>query len=229
MNRQIAPFLLGFALAVGFAACGRSDPSNEPATPASTTQAAPATAPATMANAERTNELRTAMRKLWEDHITYTRNYIISAVADLPDQDAVAARLMRNQDEIGAAIAPYYGDEAGRKLTSLLREHITGATTVVAAAKAGDKAKLDAEQAKWTANGKAIAGFLADANPNWDRATLESMLQKHLDLTSGEVVARLGKDWEADIRSYDEGHEHMLMFADALTDGIARQHPDKLQ
>jgi len=54
--------------------------------------------------------LRMAMRKLWEDHITYTRNYIISALADLGDTGKVAERLLKNQDDIGDAIKPIYGD-----------------------------------------------------------------------------------------------------------------------
>ncbi|GAB3351952.1 hypothetical protein [Lysobacter tyrosinilyticus] len=67
-----------------------------------------------MPAAPRIAEVRTAMRKLWEDHITYTRNYIISAFADLRDKDAIAKRLLANQNEIGTAIKPYYGDTAGR-------------------------------------------------------------------------------------------------------------------
>lgn len=172
-------------------------------------------------------DLRLAMRKLWEDHITYTRNFIISALAALPDQPAVTQRLLRNQDDLGNAIKPYYGDPAGAQLTKLLRDHILIAADVVGAAKAGDKVTLDAKQAAWSANGRDIAGFLSTANSNWPKVDLESMLQKHLDLTTGEVVGRLGGDWEADIRSYDEGHEHMLIFADALTAGIVKQHPDK--
>ena len=227
MKRPLACFLLGFTLAVAFAACGRSDPNAEQAAkPAETT--APATSTAT-ANADAVHALRLAMRKLWEDHITWTRSYIVSALAGLPDQDAIAKRLLANQDEIGAAIANYYDKPGGDKLASLLRDHITIATEVVAAAKGGDKAKLDAAQAKWSANGKEIAAFLAGVNPNWNQATLEAMLQRHLDLTSGEVVARLGKDWDADIKAYDDGHAHMLLFADALTDGIAAQFPEKFQ
>ena len=173
------------------------------------------------------NDLRISMRRLWEEHITYTRSYIISALADLPDTDSVAARLLQNQDDIGNAIKPYYGPEAGGKLTALLKDHIMIATEVVKAAKAGDKEPLDAAQAKWSANGKAIASFLSGANPNWPKPSLESMLQKHLDLTTGEVVGRLNKDWASDIKSYDEGHAHMLMFADTLTEGIVKQFPKK--
>jgi len=174
-------------------------------------------------------EVKMAMRKLWEDHITCTRNYIISELAGFPDRDAVAQRLLRNQDDIGNAIKPYYGDAAGKKLSVLLRDHILVATEVVKAAKAGDKMKLADAQKKWTANGKEIAAFLSSANPNWPKKTLEEMLQKHLDLTSGEVVGRLNKDWAADIKAYDDGHTHMLMFADMLTDGIAKQFPAKFK
>lgn len=172
-------------------------------------------------------DLRLAMRKLWEDHITYTRNVIISMLAGLPDQQAVTERLLRNQDDIGNAIKPYYSDAAGSQLSQLLRTHITQAAEVVTAARAGNQAQLQAKQQQWNANGREIASFLSGANPNWDRARLESMLQRHLDLTTGEVVGRLHSDWAGDIRSYDEGHEHMLMFADILSAGIIAQHPDR--
>src|SRR5262245_45285414 len=106
-------------------------------------------------------DLRTAMRQLWEDHISYTRNYIISALADLPDTDAVGKRLLKNQDDIGDAIKPYYGAEAGKKLSGLLRDHILIAVEVVKAAKAGNNDELTAAQNKWSANGKDIASFLS--------------------------------------------------------------------
>lgn len=200
------------------------------AQPASDSNAAVATASIQSASkAVRKDELKTAMRKLWEDHITYTRNYIISALADLPDADAVAKRLLQNQDDIGAAIKPYYGEAAGSKLATLLRDHIMIATEVVKAAKAGNQQQLTAAQSKWSANGKDIAAFLSNANSHWPKKDLEAMLQKHLDLTTRAVVGRLNKDWTADIKAYDEGHMHMLMFADALTDGIAKQFPAKFK
>lgn len=172
-------------------------------------------------------DLRLAMRKLWEDHIEYTRNYIISALADLEDVSAVAGRLLKNQDEIGEAIKPYYGEEAGTKLASLLREHILIATEVVKAAKMGNNEELDKVNKKWYANGDDIALFLSGANPHWPKKDLTDMLYMHLELTTGEVVSRLKKDWAADIDYYDKGHLHMLMFADMLTDGIVKQFPDK--
>lgn len=189
------------------------------------TLAAPAEPMAMAAQSTKACELQTAMRKLWEDHITYTRNYIISALGGLGDADAVAQRLMKNQEDIGDAIVPYYGRKAGTQLTTLLKAHIAIAADVVKAAKSGDKKELAQQQAKWSANGEQIADFLASANPNWPRAELARMLQRHLDLTSGEVVGRLSGDWAADIRSYDEGHAHMMHFADVLSEGIKKQFP----
>ncbi len=92
------------------------------------------------------SELRTAMRKLWEDHVTWTRNYIVSALAGLDDASAVAQRLLKNQDDIGAAIIPYYGETAGKKLAQLLRHHILIAADVVSAAKTGNGQQLSSAQ-----------------------------------------------------------------------------------
>jgi hypothetical protein len=172
-------------------------------------------------------ELRFAMRKLWEDHITWTRMYIVSALAGLPDAGKVAERLLQNQDDLGNAVKPYYGEDAGKKLAQLLREHIMIATEVVKAAQAGIAVDLTKAQAKWTANGDEIAAFLSGANPNWPKAVLSDMLHKHLAYTTDEVVCRLKKDWAGDIAAYDKGHVHMLMFADALTTGIMKQFPEK--
>ena len=172
-------------------------------------------------------DLRMAMRKLWEDHITYTRNFIISSLAGLEDANKVAERLLRNQDDLGNAIKPYYGEEAGKKLASLLRDHILIAAEVVKAAKMGNNEELTKGQKKWQANADDIAVFLSGANPNWPKKALIDMLYKHLDYTTTEVVSRLKKDWAADIAAYDKGHEHMLALADVLTDGIVKQFPNK--
>ena len=163
------------------------------------------------------SDLRAGMRKLWEDHIVYTRGYIVSVLAGLDDAGKVAERLLKNQDDIGNAIKPVYGEEAGKKLAALLRDHILIAADIVAAAKAGNNDGVAAGQKRWLANADDIAGFLAGANPNWKPQDLKNMLYKHLSLTTTEVTARLRKDWAGDIAAYDEGHDHMLMFADMLS------------
>jgi hypothetical protein len=171
-------------------------------------------------------DFRNAMRKLWEDHITWTRLYIVSAVADLPDKDATAKRLLQNQTDIGNAIKPFYGDAAGDKLTALLKDHILIAAELIEAAKAGDTAKKEDATRRWSANADDIALFLSGANPkNWPLAEMKSMMHEHLEVTTAEVVARLKKDWTADISAYEKVHEQILKMADMLSSGIIEQFP----
>ena len=176
---------------------------------------------------ERQTAFHDEMRRLWEDHIVWTRMFLVSASGGLPDTEATAERLLRNQAEIGDAIRPFYGDAAGDTLTALLRDHILIAADLVAAAKAGDTTKLSAEQGRWDANAEAIGAFLSDANPRaWPREEMAAMMRLHLETTAVEALARLRGDWDADIAAYDAVHEHILHMADLLSDGIIRQFPE---
>src|SRR5919109_3230007 len=99
---------------------------------------------------EKEHSLAVGMRKLWTDHVGYTREYIVAAGLDAPNADAAADRLMKNQEHIGGAVAQYYGKDAGNKLTSLLKEHIKIAVELVKAGKKDDKNKFAEEDRKWT-------------------------------------------------------------------------------
>ena len=174
--------------------------------------------------------LHDGMRKLWEQHVAWTRLTIVSFAANTPELPATQARLLRNQTDIGNAIKPYYGRAAGNQLTTLLREHITGAVVVLQAAKAGDTAALAAAKDAWYANGREIADFLNAANPrNWPRATLRSMMRTHLDQTIQEAVAQLTGDYAASVRTYDEIEDHILTMADTLSSGIVAQFPRRFR
>ena len=189
--------------------------------------AAPAAAPSSPISGAAFHD---AMRKLWEDHVTWTRLYIVSAAAGLPDAQSTAERLLRNQADIGDAIKPFYGKPAGDRLTELLRSHILIAADLIKAAKAGDTAAVEAASARWNANADEIADFLSGANPNnWPRATLRSEMRHHLDLTLQEAQARLRGDWAADIAAYDTVHEHILGMADVLSSGIVKQFPGRFK
>jgi hypothetical protein len=168
------------------------------------------------------------MRKLWEDHVTWTRLAIISLEGGTPDTTATVARLLRNQADIGNAVAPFYGKAAGAKLTGLLREHILVAADVIAAAKAGDTAKLADAQSRWLANADRIAALLHGANPrSWPLATMKAEMHMHLKLTTEEAVAHLQGKWAADVAAYDKVHRHILHMSDLLSDGLIEQFPQR--
>jgi phytoene dehydrogenase-like protein len=166
------------------------------------------------------------MRKLWEDHITWTRLFIVSAVADLPDKDATTQRLLQNQTDIGDAIKPFYGEAAGDQLTGLLTEHIVTAAQLLEAAKSGDATAFEDAKTRWYANADEIAAFLHTANPDeWPLDEMQAMMRDHLDLTLTEASARLNGDWSGDVAAYEQIHAQILEMADMLSAGIINQFP----
>ena len=172
--------------------------------------------------------LKLALRRLWSDHVVWTREYVVAAVAGTPDAGAAATRLLKNQEDIGNAIVPVYGESAGQALTGLLKQHITIAVDLIDGAKSGDNAKFEENDRKWTANAEEIATLLSGANPdNWPRADVTDLLMQHLKLTKNEVVARLQSNWEADVEAFDQIFTEILTVSDVLADGIVRQFPDK--
>ena len=168
------------------------------------------------------------MRKLWEDHVTWTRLAIVTFADGSAGFDATATRLLQNQTDIGNAIKPFYGAAAGDRLTALLHDHITIAVELLQDAKAGNTAAFNAANTRWYANANDIADFLSAANPRfWPRATLRADMKTHLDQTLAEASAELGADYPASVADYEAIHLHILDMADLLSSGIFRQFPQR--
>ena len=166
------------------------------------------------------------LRKLWEDHVTWTRLAIVTFADGSKGFGATATRLLQNQTDIGDAVAPFYGTVAGQRLSSLLHDHITIAVQLLQDAKAGDTTGLEAAKAAWYANANQIADFLSAANPRfWPDATMREAMKEHLDQTLAEAVDELSGNYSASVNDYEAIHSHILAMADLLSSGIMRQFP----
>ncbi|ABL79438.1 MULTISPECIES: hypothetical protein [unclassified Nocardioides] len=168
------------------------------------------------------------MRKLWEDHVTWTRLAIVTFADGSAGFDATATRLMQNQDDIGDAIKPFYGEAAGEQLTALLKDHIGIAVELLQAAKDGDNAAFEKANAAWYGNANDIADFLAAANPRyWPQDTMRAAMKGHLDQTLAEASHELTGEYAKSVADYDEIHHHILGMADVLSAGIIGAFPNR--
>jgi hypothetical protein len=230
--KTLLPLIIGLIMiAALFAGC-TTTPQPGVTTPARTTTAIQTTiqqtaTPSKLVYSQAEADLRLQMRKLWTDHVFYTRLYIISALDGSPDTPVVAGRLLKNQEDIGNAIRPIYGDVAADNLTTLLKQHILIAVDIVDAVKTSNGTKQAEAEQRWQNNADDIVALLSGANPNWPAPVLKDLMYMHLATTKSELVARATGNWTADVAAYDAVYNHILTMSDALSGGIVQQFPDK--
>ncbi|MEI6242094.1 MAG: glycosyltransferase [Chlamydiota bacterium] len=168
-------------------------------------------------------DLHLMLRKLWADHVIWTRQFIIASVANTPDTEAATERLLKNQEDLGNVLISYYGKETADSLTALLKEHIRLTIQMVQAAIAHQSDALKKANMKGNENAEKIANFLNNANPKFEKKDFLYLLKKHLDLTSEELNHRMDKNWKEDVNTFDRILDQALSIADALYIGILKQ------
>jgi hypothetical protein len=172
---------------------------------------------------------KTNMRKLWEEHIFWTRNVIFCLVDDLPGNVQAVKRQLQNQIDLGNAMKPYYGDAAGDRLTELLYTHINTTTDIIKAAKTRDTSAINDSNKKWFANADEMVQHLHKLNRDWAIGDLKKMLNDQMKLTADEASERLKKNYDADVIAFDKVHEGVLKMSDTLSEGIIIQFPQKFK
>jgi hypothetical protein len=163
------------------------------------------------------------VRRLWIEHVMWTRSFIVSTTFGTADLNDVTKRLLRNPADFAAVLKPFYGAQAATAFEKLFTAHLQIAAQLVNAAKAGDSAAIQQERQKWYANADEIAAFLAGANPYWSQASWQAMLYDHLKMTENEAVQMLTGKYADSIAQYDAIQNEALEMADMLAQGIILQ------
>jgi len=164
-------------------------------------------------------------RKLWEDHITWTRVVIMGILDELPGTNTYIGRLLQNYEDMEEALAPYYGEDA-EVLGDLIQDHLVIAAELLTAANTGDTAGFNDAKARWYANAHDIAVQMNAMNPEfWPLAETEQMWVEHLDATLAEATGNLTGDFAAEVAAYDLVHDLALEMADFISEGVMQQFP----
>lgn len=167
--------------------------------------------------------LMNELRKLWEQHVTWTRLFLVSAFGDLPDPEATTKRLLRNPTDFANVLEIYYGRQKADTYKGLFEEHLKIAASIVNSAKEGNTKAVDQYSKLWYHNADQIADFLAGINPFWTDEEWKTLLHEHLRMTMDEAVARLSGEYTKDIVIFDIIEEQALDMADVMSSGIIKQ------
>jgi hypothetical protein len=175
-----------------------------------------------------------ALRDLYVNHLFWVRSLV---VATRLGQAAMASEAdeygTKNAAAIGQSIAPFYGEAAARKFTTLFTGHYSAVKAYMRAAFGnsyrGNAAAKKAALAQLTRNAQDIAAFVSGANPNLPKATVYGLLLTHGQQHVMAIEATAKRAWGDEADMWDPMVKHIYTLSDALVDGIAKQFPDKFQ
>ena len=167
--------------------------------------------------------LNNAFRKLWEQHILWTRIVISDIVFEIPERDFAITRLLRNPDDFGKQLSQFYGSSFGRDFGALMYDHLTIAAELVHAVKSGNEERFEELNRKWFKNADDMARALTSVNPYWDFETWQKMLYEHLDLVLKEATLFINCQLEENVLLFDKMEQQALEMADMMTKGIINQ------
>jgi hypothetical protein len=162
-------------------------------------------------------------RKLWEDHITWTRVVILGILDELPGTPTYTQRLLQNPGDMADTLRPFYGDDAD-ELGDLIIDHLVIAAQILQAIHDGKP--TDDLIAQWYANADQIATKMSQMNPHfWPFDEADMMWREHLDATVAEILAHHNGDYQAEVNAYDLVHDLALEMADFFSNGVMQQFP----
>jgi len=168
---------------------------------------------------EKIAELYAKSNQLWNEHICYTRNAIISLLNGTKDLDAVSDRLMKNQEDIAELLYPYYDRNDVDAYTAVLKEHVVLAVSLVNKIKTGEDT-TEATKA-WYDNGDKMLTWMENENSYyWSRIVTQPLWNDHLKWTIDEATNRVKEDWVADIETFDNNRYCMGKWAELYATGI---------
>ncbi|MCE5236560.1 MAG: acetylglutamate kinase [Clostridiaceae bacterium] len=168
-------------------------------------------------------ELTNKLRELWFEHVMWSRAFIMSAINDSKDLDAVTQRLLRNPADFAAFLRPIYGVQKAAVFEGLLRDHLLIAGAFVNATKAGDQQEAEKQKKKWYANADDIAAFLHEINPYWNEKVWKELLYDHLGMLEDEATAIMESQYEKSIDIFDQIQAEAMKMADYMAYGILKQ------
>lgn len=171
---------------------------------------------------------KAVLRDLWLNHVFWVRNVVVEEISgNAPAAKIAEAQVVANAQAIAGAIEPFYGAEAKEALFKLLAGHYGAVKAYLDASIAKDAAKQKEAMDQLLANADQIATFLSGANPNLPKDALLGLLQAHGGHHMNQIQQLIAKDYSGEAETWADMSQHMYAIADALTDGIAKQFPDK--
>jgi hypothetical protein len=172
-------------------------------------------------------DLRALLNNLESEHVDLASAATRAGFDGDPSFTAVAASLGKNTDDLSAAVASVYGDEAGAKFKEIWASHIGFFVDYTVAAKAGDQAGMDKAVQNLNGYVEAISAFLSGANPNLPKDAVAQLVSEHVTLLKTAVDKHGAGDFAGSYDAQRQAREQITTkIANTLAGAIVKQKPE---
>lgn len=173
-------------------------------------------------------ETKAAVRDLWLGHILSIRNVAVATMDKNPSaREAAEKSVVANAQQIAGSIEPFYGKPATDKLFTLLAGHYGAIRDHLDATAAGNAAQQELAVKQLTANAAEISTFLSGANPHLPKDAVMGLLTAHAAHHLTQFQQLKDGDYAHEAETWAGMKTHIYVVADALTDALAAQFPNK--
>lgn len=173
-------------------------------------------------------DLRALLNNLEAEHVDLASAATRAGFDGDKSFEAAAGALGKNTDDLTAAIASVYGDEAGAKFKEIWASHIGFFVDYTVAAKGGDKAGMDKAVQNLNGYVEAISAFLSGANPNLPKEAVATLITEHVGLLKEAVDKHGAGDFAGSYDAQSRARTQITTkIADTLAGAIVKQSPDK--
>lgn len=174
--------------------------------------------------------LRTLLNNLESEHVDLAAAATRAGFDGDPAFNAAAGALGKNTDELSAAIASVYGEDAGAQFKEIWASHIGFFVDYTVAAKGGDQAGMDKAVQNLNGYVEAISTFLSGANPNLPKDAVAQLVTEHVGLLKEAVDKHGAGDFAGSYDAQSRARTQITsQIADTIAGAIVKQKPDSFQ
>lgn len=172
-------------------------------------------------------DLRALLNNLQAEHVDLASAATRAGFDGDPSFQAAAGALGKNTDDLSAAVASVYGEEAGAQFKEIWASHIGFFVDYTVAAKAGDQAGMDKAVQNLNGYVEAISSLLSGANPNLPKDAVAQLVSEHVGLLKMAVDKHGAGDYAGSYEAQRQARDQITTkIANTLAGAIVKQKPE---
>ena len=160
------------------------------------------------------------LRRVWAQHVWWSRLYILSIVYDLPYQDLIFNRTLRNSSDFFRFLERFYTPKQLKPIETLFEEYNKTKSTYLYNKVAGNSYAASIYRKRWYEIADQLADLMYQLNPFLPPSRSKPLIYSLIEGTDSQVENMLIGQTEKEIMFFDMIELEAYEFADFIATGM---------